>query len=107
MNEKWAYVAGIVDGEGCIGWYAHSHCRTYYGIVRVVMTHEATIRALQTMMGVGKVYPRKMDKTNRKLVWTWQVCAQADVLVLLKDILPWLITKRDKALEVIAAISAK
>jgi len=104
MSNTWAYVAGIIDADGCIGLYVRRYRKTpFHHTVAVKMTHEPTVRALQTMTDMGTVYGRPANGV-RKPTWTWQVARRADVITLLDNVLPFLITKRAKAQEMLRAI---
>jgi hypothetical protein len=82
-----AYIAGIIDGEGCItrsaGWW-----------VQVGMTHRGVIEKLAEMGGTVTIRPASTRKQEQ---FIWRVMAQRDVIALLKAILPYLVVKRDRA----------
>lgn len=83
------YIAGIIDGEGCI-----LHRSDGLFQVKVGMTDETVIRWLEEFGG-KVVINRKLP--NRKLSWTWHVSRKKDVAALLTAILPYMIVKKEKA----------
>lgn len=92
---KLAYLAGLIDGEGCLR--INKEGRT--GIT-VTNTDLKMIAWIKENFG-GKLY--KEDKTK----YGWRICYRVeirktkDVLKLLKAVLPYMITKREKAEELI------
>lgn len=86
-----AWIAGVVEGEGCI----HVKNATRYGspTLRVVMTDEDVIRRLHSWAGVGTVEgPRTLPSGKR--AWTWDVRRLEDVRAILEALLPWLGDRR-------------
>lgn len=83
-----AYIAGIIDGEGCL------RARKDNGSTHVAVSQKASERALldfiQETTGIGAVYPRaEVDQ--------WEVRRQKDVLDLLEQLLPYLRVKQSQA----------
>lgn len=105
-NFDWkdAYFAGLIDGEGSIGLM-----RKGGGLrqrVKVNMTHEETVLALQRHFQIGTVRPRKRGKPHHKDQWVWTVYYY-DARAVLTRILPFLITKRDDAEKVLQYVPKK
>ena len=96
--EKWelAYIAGIIDGEGCIS-IAKSHSTMHLTpFVEVSMTNIECIRLLWTMTGMGKFDIRKRP-APRKTVYRWPVYKKLDIYLLLRAIHPYLVVKKEQA----------
>jgi len=107
-NEELAYIAGIIDGEGCVGLYRSSSKwtgRVYKGKryergntsriainVQVVMTNKEVISFLHKTTGLGSMRPAK-TLGNRKRAWIWQVRAR-QAYSLLGLVMPHLIAKK-------------
>lgn len=89
-----AWLAGLIDGEGFVGLSylkkKDDPIRYYVPQLKVHMTHEATIRKLETFC--GSVYENKKQK-NCNTSWGWEV-RRADILDLLKCIQPYSVTKK-------------
>ncbi len=99
-----AYIAGFVDGEGCI--FATQYGRN--GRYRIGMTlaqcDQEIILYLKECCG-GSIYENKR-KVNRKIAWTWQISNKmaGDFL---RDILPYLKVKKQQAILAIELQSMK
>ncbi len=92
-----AYIAGILDGEGCItrwrgtkGWG-----------VQVGMTDKPVIAWLAEMGGTFTVRP---GGDRRKEQYVWRVLSQRDVIALLQAVLPYLRVKHERAQECLAEL---
>lgn len=104
--EERGYVAGIIDGEGCItiliqnpgkdGRLSPSH-RLF---VKVTMGHKPTIEYLHKMVGLGSIHLQSGQRSRQGKqwndAWTWWVGGrQASALV--REVRPLLITKAEEA----------
>ncbi len=98
--ERWAWFAGLFEGEGCI-----SHDLQRNGVRRalsIVNTdHDVLVRALE-IAGAGRIYDRKCHG-NRKRQWYWKVHNWPDVERIGERLLPFLCARRRaKMLELLA-----
>lgn len=105
-NEAKAYLAGIIDGEGCIAFRANHKVKSGDKIyheddirVTLVLTSEYLLQKIARIVpyGTGNVALNKRrlpdrHKQSYRLVWT-----ASSACNLLDDILPWLILKRGHA----------
>lgn len=94
-----AYFAGIIDGEGCIGYYPRRFRKNKTLQVEVEMTHEETVRSIHEHFGVGNFRAVKLRRNKRtggynKQSWKWQVVCN-DAKIVIEQIKPWLITKAE------------
>lgn len=93
-----AYLAAILDGEGCLGIYK-TKGKYYVTKVQVTNTRYELLQWLQERWG-GTIYSRKFERGNRKECWLWSVAANKA-----KDVvsaaLPYLLLKRAQALAII------
>lgn len=94
-----AYMAGIMDGEGCVCICKgrDSVCRRGYHIyleVTVGNTNEWLIQWLKLQFG-GTAH-KTLGKRNQRDWWTWSVSANKSV-EFLKSLLPYLQIKRPQA----------
>ncbi len=97
----WAWLAGIIDGEGCINVavYRGSKIGRYQLGVRVKMTHRPTIERCGEIAGVGRpVYSIPRDSGRKKALYSWHVTRTVDVQYVLRNVLPYLTTKKAQAL---------
>lgn len=94
-----AYIAGIIDGEGCISiWRRHrvKSSDVYYTAICVSMgmTSEWMIRWMQMLFG-GSVYKNKRHPLHKDS-WQWNVRNER-AMEMIKLILPYLKLKRGQA----------
>jgi len=82
-----AWVAGVVDGEGCLDYT----CAARTVRLRVKMTHLTTIKKLKQVTGVGNV--RTYQTGNDRRVWEWCVVGREELQRLLCALLPYSVTK--------------
>lgn len=92
--EKYAaYIAGLLDGEGCIKIHTDKRNGYRYVTIRLGMTHRDTIEFIAGIFGVSFKPLKKMF--NRKIVYFLQVSTKKDIRIILETIWPWIITKRE------------
>lgn len=97
-----AYLAGIIDGEGCITITKQSNAKAgrlgycYRPVVHVANTHSGVLVLLQKQTGLGRA--RKFDdaRPNRKERWQWMIWSQQAAQII-RRVLPYLIIKRRQA----------
>lgn len=91
-----AYLAGLFDGEGHIGYYKNT---TGYGnfnlMVTITNTDHRVMKWLKDKLTIGKISPKQ--KTHNKPAWTWQIRNSHDAFEFLQIILPYLVIKKDQA----------
>lgn len=95
---KFGYLAGIIDGEGCIaiGAGKRETCINYNALVLVQNTSKVLIDWLQDNFG-GQVYLSKKETERTKAAWMWRITRKRDIEILLLAVLPYLIVKREQA----------
>ena len=92
----WAYLAGIIDGEGSIGTTRTGKYRNVVGRLIVANTNEALLHTLKQRHG-GTITKRKKAfgegwKPFCSIAWT-----NRGALRILETVLPYLIVKRPQA----------
>lgn len=92
-----AYLAGLFDGEGCVGYYERmTHNIPYHSAsLHVCMTDPRPVQWLQAVTGLGKIsvtYPKQ-----KRPVFQWQLCKRKDIRQVLEAIRPFLKIKGDQA----------
>jgi hypothetical protein len=100
-----AYIAGILDGEGCI--MLNSTKQGYViSTVTVSMANASCMRLLHSITGVGT-----LRATHRKgytrTYYVWQASDRLEVYMLLKAIYPYLVVKRAEAESVMEFIERR
>lgn len=96
-DREMGYVAGLLDGEGCI---TKNNGRWK---IQIAMTDEGVIRWLGEMGGTVR---ERRVKGVRRPCWRWLLMRQADVYALLVALLPLLRVKQDQANVALAEIAA-
>ncbi len=91
-----AYIAGIIDGEGCLVIRHQNNKRSYYPIIQVCNTDYKMVSYLLTVTGIGSICTGKQFG-NRKEYYKWTVAKSVDVYALLDAISPYLITKKERS----------
>lgn len=87
-----AYIAGIIDGEGCIGIYG-SHLGVHLSLtVIVVSTHRPLVEWLHGVTGIGHLRTDPPPKPRHRQSWRWTIRSKA-AAGLLRSIRPRLIVK--------------
>ena len=95
---KYAYLAGIIDGEGCIsiGAGKKETCINYNALLLVQNTSKELIDWIQEHFG-GQVYLSKKATEKTKTAWMWRFTKKKDIELILLAVLPYLVVKREQA----------
>lgn len=111
--ECWAYVAGFFDGDGTIHFHTqkgreHSHIRLQIG-----QKQPEVLEKIRGMLQIGTVVQKKEaqvkelnGRTYEQRLWRWAVGSHSEVLWALKNLLPYLTVKKEKATEAIQHLEA-
>lgn len=70
-----AYLAGLIDGEGCISvvrLMKRNHFN-YVSRIQISLTNKDVLDWVRDFTKVGTVVPRKSKFANRKMAWLWVV----------------------------------
>ena len=104
-----AYIAGLVDGEGCITYkkvmkkrYNNPAYNTWDIRMEINMTHQSVIRLIHEMTGVGTVAKKPPGKgqLGKKMQWRWR-CGFRDAYYVCCNIVSHSHVKRDKIQKII------
>jgi hypothetical protein len=98
---EWAYLAGMVDGEGTI-WY-HRARNTYR--LFVYNTNAEVILWIGQRFG-GSIGRRQVSRGYLP-AYVWTATRMRDVQAILQGMLPYMIIKRNKALVALTALQAR
>ena len=101
----YAYMAGIVDGEGSISVKSESKSRPYIIYLNVTNCNYDMIYLFEKEFG-GKVRSRKPKNKNWKLCYEW-ILSKKQAATTLKLLLPYIRIKRRQALLVLRLASIK
>lgn len=107
------YLAGIIDGEGCLNIYTCNSLKKRRSWTYCRLTINTTDENLRDWLkekldggGINKER-RKKPKPHHKQVYTFLIAAQKELLNLLYVIEPYLIIKKTKARECIEFLETK
>lgn len=66
-NVQAAWLAALIDGEGCIGIYAHHSCRSFMGRVTVANTCKELLTHALAITSVGNIHERQRRKPYKRI----------------------------------------
>jgi hypothetical protein len=90
--QGWAWVAGLIEGEGWIGPSPQAKRRS--AVIGASSTDRDVLDRLHDLTGVGSIYTLKLQKPTHKQGWQWSVSNRRDVHDVLEQILPLLGSRR-------------
>ena len=111
MNEvDKAYLAGIIDGEGCIT--IRKQGSYYVPSVLIGNTNETLINHIKALLDYESIeycmrYEDRGDRINARPSWTINLSSRDRVIKFLNLVLPYLVSKKDQALLVLDWCSKK
>jgi len=93
------YLAGMIDGEGCLSLLTIKDKRPNKSIVyrtelTIANTNKEALEQIQTWVGAG--YVKTSKRQDRKDIYLYYLTSQKKLLCLLKQLKDRLIIKRDK-----------
>lgn len=102
---QWAYLAGLLDGEGSIGLYQDTR-RDFTSIMLritlIVNTDKELINYVSNLIGEEFVY-----KTNKSNCWCVKISHRALAEQFLINILPYLVGKKQRAINALKFIESR
>lgn len=97
LKAKWAYLSGIFDGEGCIGfWKSRGGHQAILARLRIINTDSDLIRFCCLVMN-GKFEHRKGQSVGWRDSYVCRIDRREDVDHALRSMLPYLRVKRRHA----------
>jgi hypothetical protein len=103
----WKYLAGLVDGEGCISVNYDKTHTFLRATLEITMTDRQALDWACAFTKCGKVYERKDKRENRRVPYKWMVSDAQQSAEILKEILPYLKIKKAEALAFIVLASLR
>lgn len=112
MNDKkWVYLAGFIDADGCICISKDKRKNRknirYYCSVTVTNTNNKIMEWLKENITEIKYYivnDKKSKYKNAKPVHIWKLTSHDNILFVLEKILPYLVIKKEQAINMIKFI---
>jgi hypothetical protein len=95
-----AYLAGIIDGEGTI-----CKPKSSGGVRWQFYVGNTDLNLMNWLEPIGGLMgKREKPKPNYKQMYVWRIYRQSDICKLLKSVVPYMIIKKDAALQAIEEI---
>jgi len=101
----WAYLAGLIDGEGSfviqktsvekIAKSSRSRTPKYLAYFCIGMVDKAPLDLIRDTIGCGKVYEERVP--NRRSIWRIRFAGRLKLMPFIKELLPYLIVKKRQA----------
>ncbi len=100
-NTDWAYIAGIIDGEGCIGIRKNvPELGRFKAVVTVANSNKLLIDYLYSLFGgsCNEYQDKRKYKSGRyrKPVWFWRI-GDKQAELFLRQVYPYLLIKKPNA----------
>jgi hypothetical protein len=102
----WAYLAGLLDGEGCIGVHLRArqhrgseqknHAPSFRILLNVTNTNREVLDWLRSYLG-GSVTQKTRETLRNRPAWVWRQQRTDAAQAILKKCLPYLKIKRQQA----------
>jgi hypothetical protein len=104
----WAYLAGMIDGEGCISVSRYSTGNAYKAELIIVQKNPKLIKWLYHNISCTRKFNIVARRTGfmKGNYWRWSISGD-ETLRVLKNCLPYLIEKQDQAELAIELIESK
>ena len=109
----WAYLAGILDADGCFMISKHSRngernrkwsiveswCPTYMPSIKISMIEKEAIDLVTHEMGYGhyNLNGTRKDRPNSKPIYHWYLRGRKNISPFLKEVIPYLRVKKKRA----------
>lgn len=87
-----AWVSGLFEGEGCVGWIDTRRRGNNAGYVTIAMVDKDIIDRVERVTGIGRRFEQKLK--SGKTLYQWRVNKQEDVVAFLTKILPFMGQRR-------------
>ncbi len=107
-----SYLAGIFDGEGCIGYYARTfksnknQSPVHSVWIAVANTDFGLLKWLEARIYLGRIR-MKPASGNRRLAWELQIKNKKQAIEFLTEIQPYLVIKRVQADVLLSHLNAE
>jgi hypothetical protein len=88
-----AWLAGILEGEGCFGIYPQTPRGTRMALI-CVSTDLDVLESAQRIAGCGSIKPRTTARGETKPAFAWRTQSRAEVVRLINLVLPYMHSRR-------------
>jgi hypothetical protein len=101
-----AWFAGFFDGEGALCQCTSRLIGKKCWRISVSNTHLGALQRCQSITGAGKISEKRYitpKPDHHKQQWFWQVHAQRDIAIIVRQIAPYLTVKKEKVEQFLSA----
>ena len=92
------YIAGLVDGEGCIGIINRTvKGRMLDPYLHINICHEGILLQVKEALGVGAIYKESRQSKGGLDCYLYACCSRLTIITALTKLLPFLIVKKPQA----------
>lgn len=95
MNEKLSFVAGVIEGEGCIGLKLSPKGGCFSPFLTIWNTDKELLTFCQSVIG-GRMYSHRPSGKETKIQHFLEFHSQKTVMETLRKIKPFSVTSRNK-----------
>lgn len=92
--EEIAWLAGLLDGEGCFDFHMNSKSGRKFPRIRIQMKDLDVIKRVKDVMGGGQICKETGRKKNHSTTYILRQCKRDELAVILPLILPWMSKRR-------------
>ena len=95
----WAYIAGILDADGCFMISKFNRKRfspTYLPAIKIAMIEEEAVKFLSQEMQCGKYHldRARESRPNSKPIFHWYMRSKKEIVPFLIEVIPYLKVKK-------------
>lgn len=90
LETEKAWLAGYIDGDGCITVYKKTGKESHY-VSMMVAIDSADPELLEEVSRIagGNIITKKKYDDNHRQTYTWRLCGSAKIIALLRELLPY------------------
>ena len=111
MSEELAYIAGLLDADGC--FYANSYlrkgrnCTSLTVRIQVTNTYLPVLEWVREIVGAGHISSYNDNNSSHKVVYAWILNGHSPIEQFLQGVLPYLIIKKEQAELMLAYVQGR
>jgi hypothetical protein len=93
---NWAYLAGFIDGEGCLGLRRVK--TTIRPRITITNTNKEVLELIRGFVGSGSICKSRTKGEGWKCAYRWQLEGKQSIGKVIDGVLPHLIVKREQGI---------
>ena len=105
------YIAGFMDGEGSVylrkNYEAKKSPGKQFGVINIWNSNKTVLETMQNFLNLGRVVEKRLyDKRAKLPCYSLRILKQNEIIKFLDKVIPYLIVKKQKAMEVLEYLKA-